>query len=281
MAKNRTGGGFINRLINKLPVELHIPGGYQYCGPGTKLQKRLARGDSGINPLDVACKQHDIAYSKSNNIADRHKADSLLADRAWERVRAGDSSFGEKSAAWFVTNVMKAKRKLGMGVVKSISRPRGGTTKRKKKKKKTAFGSIVKDVNRHLKQKLRRGDDLKSASKIALSAARGAVRKAGGKRNVRLPRVIPLPSKSGGFLPLIPAILGGLSALGALTGGAAGVAKAVGDARASGRQLTELQRHNQTMEAIAMGKKGSGLFLKPHRKGLGLFLNTRPSKNYR
>lgn len=49
------GGGIVDSAINSLPFEMHIPG-YQYCGPGTKLKKRLARGDPGINPLDKACK---------------------------------------------------------------------------------------------------------------------------------------------------------------------------------------------------------------------------------
>lgn len=57
------GGGLLNRVINKLPFELHLPG-YQFCGPGTKLQARLNRGEKGINPLDAACREHDIAYSK-------------------------------------------------------------------------------------------------------------------------------------------------------------------------------------------------------------------------
>ena len=33
-----------------------------YCVPGTNLEKRLARGDEGINRLDNVCKQHDIDY---------------------------------------------------------------------------------------------------------------------------------------------------------------------------------------------------------------------------
>lgn len=79
--KKREGRGVINRLINKLRIELHIPG-YQYCGPGTKLAKRLARGDSGINPLDEACKQHDIAYSKNReNIVVRNATDDILAEK--------------------------------------------------------------------------------------------------------------------------------------------------------------------------------------------------------
>ncbi|KAJ8964117.1 hypothetical protein NQ314_005113 [Rhamnusium bicolor] len=51
----KKGRGLLNTLINKLPVELHIPG-YRFCGPGTKLQKRLDRGDQGNNLLDEACK---------------------------------------------------------------------------------------------------------------------------------------------------------------------------------------------------------------------------------
>ena len=45
------GSGLFNKLLNKLLIELHVPG-YQYCGPGTKLSKRLTRGDPGINNLD-------------------------------------------------------------------------------------------------------------------------------------------------------------------------------------------------------------------------------------
>ncbi|KYN21095.1 hypothetical protein ALC57_06540 [Trachymyrmex cornetzi] len=37
----------LNRAINALPFESHIPG-YQFCGPGTRLTKRLARGDVSI-----------------------------------------------------------------------------------------------------------------------------------------------------------------------------------------------------------------------------------------
>lgn len=33
--KIKRGSGIIDRIIDKLPIELHIPG-YQYCGPGMK-----------------------------------------------------------------------------------------------------------------------------------------------------------------------------------------------------------------------------------------------------
>jgi len=82
---NKTGKGFGNFLINSLPFEIHIPG-YQFCGPGTKLKKRLDRGDIGINPLDTACRDHDIVYESSKNLDDRHKADKVLENSAWETI---------------------------------------------------------------------------------------------------------------------------------------------------------------------------------------------------
>lgn len=134
--KLKRGGGLVNTLINKLPFEAHLPG-YQYCGPGTKLRERLVRGDQGINPLDEACREHDIAYSESQSLADRHKADEILENRAWNRVKAKDAKFGEKTAAWFVTNTMKSKRKLGMGMKKKINKIKiGGKLKKFKKSKK-------------------------------------------------------------------------------------------------------------------------------------------------
>lgn len=40
-----------NIAVNALPVELQRPG-YRFCGPGTKLEDRLTRGEHGINDLD-------------------------------------------------------------------------------------------------------------------------------------------------------------------------------------------------------------------------------------
>jgi len=111
---SKTGKGFVNFLINSLPFEAHVPG-YQFCGPGTKLEKRLEQGDKGINELDAACRDHDIVYASSKNLDDRHKADKVLENRAWERFKAKDTSRKEKIVAYTVTNAMKVKRKIGMG----------------------------------------------------------------------------------------------------------------------------------------------------------------------
>jgi hypothetical protein len=112
--KRYSGRGILNSVINKLPVELHIPG-YNYCGPGTKLSKRLSRGDKGVNDLDEACKEHDIAYNKSLDLINRHKADRVLLEKAKLRLHSSNSSLGEKTAALGVASAMKAKLTLGMG----------------------------------------------------------------------------------------------------------------------------------------------------------------------
>ena len=110
---------------------------------------------------------------------------------------------------------------------------------------------------------------------IALKAAKN-VFKNRKQQNIQTPRIIPLP-KRGGFLPFLAPILAGLSAVGSLTGGVAGVAKALNDVHAAKRAFEENKRHNKAMEAVAI--QGEGLYLKPYKNGLGLFLNTPNTKN--
>ena len=125
------GGSLLNRAINALPFELHIPG-YQFCGPGTRLTKRLARGDVGINPMDAACREHDIAYSQSNDLTDRHAADKVLAKEARKRVTARDSALSERAAAAAVWAAMKAKTKIGMGMKSKKKTTTGKKTTKKR-----------------------------------------------------------------------------------------------------------------------------------------------------
>lgn len=262
--KRTVGGrGFVNSLINKLPIELHLPG-YQYCGPGTNLKKRLARGDPGINLLDKACKEHDIAYSKSEDIDQRHIADRKLIDKAIERTKASDTSFGERVSAHLVEKIMKAKTKFGMGCTTTTNKKKKTKSEKKQGGNLPTFHQIVQKSKRIIKEK--KPNTLRKSIKLALQVAKKE--SSNNKRNIKKPRVIRVP-KTGGVLPLIP-IFAGLSALGALSGGAAGIAKAVIEAKDATRQLKENQRHNKTMEAISMGR---GLYLRPHKTGLGLYLN--------
>lgn len=149
----KSGKGFIDNLINSTPVELHIPG-YQYCGPGTKLEKRLKRGDTGINGLDSACREHDIVYSKHKSGIERYRADKLLSENAWNRVKSSDASFGERLTALGVTAAMKAKMALSKtgGCLKKL----GGKKKQKRKsikKQKKCFKHMITDLKKVLKNK--------------------------------------------------------------------------------------------------------------------------------
>ena len=259
-------------MIENMPFEAHLPF-HEYCGPGTKLAKKLANNVPGISKLDEACKAHDIFYSKNKELSKRHEADKILAEAAWNRVKAPDSKFGEKAAAWAVTNAMKAKVKLGLGMKKKNLKKKN-LKKRKAAGKKTTKG---KGISLQKLIKTARVAIKKSKAKTAQVAIREALNsvKPLSKKNanVKIPRILPVV-KHGGILPLIP-ILAGLSAIGALTGGAAQVAKAVKDTQAARKSLEEAHRHNKTMEAIAIGK---GFFLRPYKKGYGLEINSKNSK---
>lgn len=271
----KSGSGILNSAINNLPVELHIPG-YKFCGPGTKLAKRLARGDVGINGLDEACKEHDVAYSREKNLEQRHTADKILGEKAVERFKSSNASIGEKAAALAVAAAMKAKVKLGMGCINGKTKKNKSKTGKAKAKSKKVGGSLAfKDVTKQARVALKGKNvhNIKDAIKVALKA----VNKVKKKKHIKAARVIPIP-KTGGFLPLIP-LFAGLSALGALGGGAAGIAKAVNDAKAAKQKLEESKRHNAAMEEIAMGK---GLYMRPYKQGFGIFLgHKKPSRRYR
>lgn len=77
-------------------------------GTGTKLKKRLARGDPGINGLDKIAKQHDIEYNKARHLKDKHKADRAMISRISKLP--GLKTKTER----IVKQVMQAKVKLGV-----------------------------------------------------------------------------------------------------------------------------------------------------------------------
>ena len=112
------------------------------------------------------------------------------------------------------------------------------------------------------------GESAKSVITSALKAAKAAIKKSGGRKNIRFPRILPVSSKIGGVLPLIP-IFAGMSAAGVLAGDAAGIYKDISGAKSARQQLEESKRYNKTMEAIVLGK---GLYLKRYKTGLGLYL---------
>lgn len=320
--KKIRGKGLVNWAIKNIPFEMHIPG-YQYCGPGTKLRERLARNDPGINPLDHACKEHDIAYSKFKDTKERNIADKILAEKAWQRAKSSDASISERAAALAITNIMKTKAMMGMGLggkistllnhkyskegrsgkinrkkVNNAKMARTGRTtttkqgRKKKKSKKLTAKAIFREAKAKAKEAIKK-KRVRTVDKAAQVAEKAAITQVGRifKKNKHPPipplevenelRVIPVP-KQGAALPLIP-IFAGLSALGALMGGSASIANAAVSASRAKKDFAEAQRHNQTMEAIAIGKNsntGSGLYLRPYKTGFGLYLTPDPSKNF-
>ena len=104
--RRQRGRGFdIQKLLGKTGIEFHWPG-YQYMGQGTKLKKRLKRGDPGINRLDRIAKQHDIDYSHAQNLQDKWTADTKM-------IKAIDKLPGNKTITErIVKRIMQAKKRL-------------------------------------------------------------------------------------------------------------------------------------------------------------------------
>lgn len=230
------------------------------------MKKRLARGDPGINPLDTACREHDIAYTEYSNSSDRSTADKKLQKEALKRVFAKDSSFGERLTALGVSAAMKAKRML--------TKKGGGIPKKnrihKTKTNEITLHHIIKNARAQIKKM--RPDTIDSAVNVAIKA----VKKTKGKKQIRRPRIIKVPRYSGGVLPLIP-IFAGLSAIGSITGTTAGIVNAINQYKKAQNALEESKRHNKMMEAIAIGNKsGKGYFLSQMKSGDGYYLSPTP-----
>ena len=116
-------GGDIQQTLERLPGtpwakfsgEKHLPG-YSYCGPGTRLDKRLGpdgRPKPGLGPInrvDAACLRHDRVYAGSEDTRSRHKADvDLIHDlNAIQRP-----SLGERAGRAATKAGMKAKLLVG------------------------------------------------------------------------------------------------------------------------------------------------------------------------
>ena len=96
---------WIFRNSLKKQAEFHWPG-MNFAGPGTHLEKRLKRGDRGVNCLDEIARIHEIDYSKAKNLKDKWKADDKM-------IRAITNLTGKKTTQErVVKTIMQAKRKL-------------------------------------------------------------------------------------------------------------------------------------------------------------------------
>lgn len=100
----------VNRAVDKLPVDLLFPG-YRFCRPGTKLDEILPRGERGINELNEACLQNDIAYAGYKDNERGRIADQILANNACGEVKVSNSSVSERTYASAVDIAMKTKQR--------------------------------------------------------------------------------------------------------------------------------------------------------------------------
>lgn len=236
----------------------------------------MARGDEGINPLDAACKAHDIAY-QAKDTESRYSADKSLQSAAMKRIFAKNASIGERATALGVAIAMKAKRSLtkrGKGLSKKKPKTKSGSKKRSAKRggkrntKQISFNTLIKNARVAIKKS--KPETMEAAVQMAVDS----VKRSKMGKSVKKPRIIKIPSHSGGVLPLVP-IFAGLSALGSLMGGTSSVISAINQYRNGKKQLEENKRHNREMESVAI-VKGSGFFLHPYKTGRGFFLAPYP-----
>lgn len=125
------GKGIINKALNVLPLpEMHmksavgsekVPNGsfndtgkYSFCGPFTKLKKRLLEGYRGINTLDKACMKHDIAYALHSDTPSRNYYDDVLSGAASNIALDDKTPNYEKQDAKTVNAVMAVKSRFGL-----------------------------------------------------------------------------------------------------------------------------------------------------------------------
>ena len=117
-----SGCGLTNKLINKLPFEMHLPG-HNFTGSGTKLDKRLnpdltpKSWSKPINRVDEAAYSHDLCYGKHKDTKSRNKVcdKSMLT----ELKDIYDPTLREKMDKSLVEKIIGTKARFGWGFKKA------------------------------------------------------------------------------------------------------------------------------------------------------------------
>lgn len=253
----KKGSGLLNNLINNLPFEAHLPGGYQYAGPGTRLDLKLERNVKPKNKLDEAAMHHDIAYSKSKKLDDRHVADQKLENEAWKRVLADDSNLAEKANAWLVTNAMKVKRAIGAGVY--IKHPVNLSTEQSR---------LIATTTKPVTLKINKGRTKDSVmNETYLPLTKNQIKRIKNDQPIKLTLKQIKRVKVGGFLPALLAAAPAVAAVGSLISSAVNT---YNNKKANDKLVEERIRHNKALE-------GKGIYLnKKPKDGTGIYLNKTP-----
>ena len=118
--KSSKGGSILNKMINSLPVEMHLLG-HNFTGPGTKLNKRLnadltpKEWSKPINRIDKAAYHHDICYLKNNDTTTRNSVcDKNMLE---EMKNIYNPTIRERMERGLVSTLIGTKKRFGWGVV--------------------------------------------------------------------------------------------------------------------------------------------------------------------
>ena len=113
----------IHKAIGKLPIipkRGFVLPNMNYCGAYNPLEKQLIYDKNGnilkyiqkpSGNTDAICAQHDVDYTLSKNLKDKHIADEKMI-KAINELPYKDQQYG----TFFVKNIIRSKRKLGLGV---------------------------------------------------------------------------------------------------------------------------------------------------------------------
>ena len=128
MSTNKQGASFdVQSFLTKLPGtpwskypgEKHLPG-YQYCGPGTRLDIRLDEndrplsGEEPINRVDQTCYRHDLDYRNAEeDLSEKHEADRIMLQQL---NLITNPALRERLDRLLIKGIINSKLKLGVGV---------------------------------------------------------------------------------------------------------------------------------------------------------------------
>ena len=147
--KSSKGGSILNKMINNLPVEMHLLG-HNFTGPGTKLNKRLnadltpKEWSKPINRIDKASYHHDICYLKNNDTATRN--DVCDKNMLKEMKDIYNPTLRERMERGLVSTLIGTKKRFGWGVTTGT-----GYTKKKKK-----FSVLAEELHKPVKRKFKK-----------------------------------------------------------------------------------------------------------------------------
>ena len=114
--KAQKGGSLLNKFIDNLPVEMHLPG-HNFTGPGTKLNKNLKPDSTPrewskpVNRVDKAAYHHDICYLKNDDTATRN----AVCDKNMLKKLKGiyNPTIKEKMECGLVSSLIGTKARFG------------------------------------------------------------------------------------------------------------------------------------------------------------------------